>query len=62
MFFFLLNLVIFFKKELKLLKFVFTTHLNAFDSIVHLIFKIMDFDDVTWTKVIHFYVVKNMNA
>jgi hypothetical protein len=54
--------MIFFKKELKLLKFVFTTHLNAFDSIVHLIFKIMDFDDVTWTKVIHFYVVKNMNA
>jgi hypothetical protein len=32
--------------------------LSAFDSIVLLTIKIMAFDDVAWTKNIHFYVVK----
>jgi hypothetical protein len=37
---------IFLKKELKCVKFIFITHLNAFGSNVFLALKIMNFEDV----------------
>jgi hypothetical protein len=52
----ILTLIIFFKKELKLMKFIFTTHsMNAFGSILcFFILKIMNFEDVAFTKVVDF--------
>jgi len=49
-------------KGLELMKIVFITHLNTFDSKVFLTLKIMDFENVTLTKVVHIYVVKEMNS
>jgi hypothetical protein len=40
------------------MKSLFTTHLNLFLAKL----KLKNFEDVTLTKVIHFYVVKSMNA
>jgi hypothetical protein len=36
--------------------------LNTFGSKVFLTFKIMDFESVPLTKVVHVYVIKGMNA
>jgi hypothetical protein len=44
------------------MKIVFTTHLNTFGSKVFLTLKIMDFQNVALTKVVHIYVIKGMNA
>ncbi len=49
-------------KGLELMKIVFITHLNTFGSKVFLTLKIMDFENVTLTKVIHIYLIKGMNA
>ncbi len=49
-------------KGLELMKIVFMTHLNTFGSKVLLTLKIMDFENVTLTKVLHIYVIKGMNA
>jgi hypothetical protein len=49
-------------KELELMKFVFITHLNTFGSKVLLTLKIMDFEIVALTKVVHIYVIEGMNA
>jgi len=49
-------------KGLELMKIVFITHLNTFDSKVFLTLKIMDFENVTLTKVVHIYVVKEINS
>ncbi len=49
-------------KGLELMKIVFITHLNTFGSKVFLTLKIMDFENVVLTKVIHIYVIKGMNA
>jgi hypothetical protein len=49
-------------KELELMKIVFITNLNTFDSKVFLTLKIMDFENVTLTKVVHIYVIKDMNS
>jgi hypothetical protein len=57
-------------KRMKLMKFIFMTYLNAFASNVFLAPKVMNFEDVDLIKVIlfihfkviHFYVVKIMNA
>jgi hypothetical protein len=46
----------------KLMKIIFITHLNTFDSKVFLTLKIMDFECVALTKVAHIYVVEGMNA
>jgi hypothetical protein len=43
-------------------KIVFITHLNTFCSKVLLTLKIMDFENVVLTKVVHIYVIKGMNA
>jgi hypothetical protein len=49
-------------KGLELMKIVFITHLNTFGSKMFLSLKIMDFENVALTKVVHIYVIKVMNA
>jgi len=49
-------------KGLELMKIVFVTHLSTFGSKVLLTLKIMDFENVVLTKVVHTYVIKGMNA
>jgi hypothetical protein len=51
-------------KGFEFMKIIFITHLNTFGSNVLLILKIMDFEDVVLTKVVHIYiyVIDNMNA
>jgi hypothetical protein len=44
------------------MKIVSITHLKTFGSKVLLILKIMNFENVALTKVIHIYVIKGMNA
>jgi hypothetical protein len=58
----ILTLMIKKAKGLELMKIVFITHLNTFGSKVLLTLKIMDFKNVTLTKVLHIYVIKGMNA
>jgi hypothetical protein len=43
-------------KGLELMKIVFITHLNTFGLKVFLTLKIMDFESVVLTKVVHIYV------
>jgi hypothetical protein len=40
----------------------FITHLSTFGSNVFLTLKIMDFESVALTKVVHIYVIEGMNA
>jgi hypothetical protein len=49
-------------KGLEMMKIIFITHLNTFGSKVLLTMKIMDFDSVLLTKVVHIYVIEGMNA
>jgi hypothetical protein len=49
-------------KGLELMKIVFITNLSTFDSKVLLTLKIMDFENVFLTKVVHVYVIKGMNV
>jgi hypothetical protein len=49
-------------KGLELMKIIFIINLNTFDSKVFLTLKIMDFENVPFTKVIHVYVIEGMNA
>jgi len=49
-------------KGLELMKIVFITHLNTFGSKMFLTLKIMNFESVTLTKVVHIHVIKGMNA
>ncbi len=44
------------------MKIVFMTDLNTFGSKVFLTLKIMDFENVPLTKVVHVYVIECMNA
>ncbi len=44
------------------MKIIFTTNLNTFGSKMFLTLKIMDFENVPLTKVVHVYVIKGMNA
>jgi hypothetical protein len=44
------------------MKFVLITHLSTFGSKMLLTLKIMDFENVTLTKVVHIYVKELMNA
>jgi len=48
-------------KGLQLMKIIYITHLSTFDSKV-LTRKIMDFENVPLTKVVHIYVIEGMNA
>jgi len=49
-------------KGLQLMKIKFITHLSTFGSKVFLTLKIMDFENVDLTKVVHIYVIVDMNA
>jgi hypothetical protein len=49
-------------KGLQLMKMNFITHLSTFGSKVFLTLKIMDFENVDLKKIIHIYVIKDMNA
>jgi hypothetical protein len=49
-------------KGLELMKIVFITHLSTFGSKVFFTLKIMDFESVALTKVVHIYVIECMNA
>ncbi len=44
------------------MKIVFITHLKTYVSKVFLTMKIMDFENVPLTKVVHIYVIEGMNA
>jgi hypothetical protein len=48
-------------KGLELMRIVFVTNLNTFGSKVLLTLKIMDFENVPLTKVVHVYVIEGMN-
>ncbi len=50
------------EKGFELMKIIFITHLNSFSSKVLLTLTIMDFENVTLTKVVHTCVTKGMNA
>jgi hypothetical protein len=54
----ILTLMIFIKNEIEKLKIKFTTHLSKFGSNMFLALKLINFEDVHLTKVIHFYVGK----
>lgn len=56
----ILTLMIFIKNELKKFKIKFTTHLSIFGSNLFLALKLINFEDVNLTKVIYFYVGKNI--
>jgi hypothetical protein len=47
---------------LELMKFCFITNLSTFGSKVLSTLKIMDFENILLTKVIHVYVIESMNA
>jgi hypothetical protein len=49
-------------KGLELMKNVFITQLSTFGSKVILTLKIMDFENVALTKVVHIYVIEGTNA
>ncbi len=49
-------------KGLELMKIVYTTKLSTFGLIVLLTLKIMDFENVALTKVVHIYVIEGTNA
>jgi hypothetical protein len=58
----ILTLIIRRAKGLELMKIVLITNLNTFGSKMLLTLKIMDFESVTLTKVVHIYVIMGMNA
>jgi hypothetical protein len=47
---------------MELMKIIFITFLNTFGSKLILTLKNMDFENVALTKVIHIYVIENINA
>ncbi len=49
-------------KGLELMEIFLITHLNTFGSKVFLTLKIMDFESVILTRIVHIYVIKGMDA
>jgi hypothetical protein len=49
-------------KGCELMKIVYITNLSTFGSNVLLTLKIMDFENVALTKVVHIHVIEGMNA
>jgi hypothetical protein len=49
-------------KGLELMKIIFITHLSTFNSKMIFTLKMMDFENVVLTKVVHIYVIEGMNA
>jgi hypothetical protein len=58
----ILILMIIKEKELEINKFILKTHLNIFVSNLFLTMKIMNFEILSLTKVIHFFVIYSMHA
>ncbi len=58
----ILTLMIRRAKGFELVKIIFMIDLNTFGSKVLLILKIMDFENVPLTKIVHVYVIEDMNA
>ncbi len=58
----ILTLIIRRAKKIESMTIVFITHLSTFGSKVLLTLKIMDFENVALTKIVHIYVIKGMNA
>jgi hypothetical protein len=50
------------EKRFEVIIFFLITHLSTFGSKVFLTLKIMDFENVLFTKVVHIYVIKGINA
>jgi hypothetical protein len=50
------------EKKLELMKIVLITNLNTFGSNVLLSLKIIKFENVILTKVVHIYVIEGMHA
>jgi hypothetical protein len=50
------------EKRLEPMKIIFITHFNTFGSKVFMILKIMEFENVTLTKIVHIYGIEGMNA
>jgi hypothetical protein len=50
------------EKAIELMNYFFTTHLSTFSSKMFLTLKIMGFENVPLTKVVHIYVVEGKNA
>jgi len=50
------------EKGLEKMKIIFIIDLNTFGSNMLLTLKIMDFQNMALTKVIHIYVIEGMNA
>jgi hypothetical protein len=48
-------------KGFEVVKIVFITLLSTFGSKVFLTLKVMDFENVPLTKVVHIYMIKGMN-
>jgi hypothetical protein len=49
------------EKGLELMKIILKIHFNTFGSKVFLILKIMEFENVTITIIVHIYVIEGMN-
>jgi hypothetical protein len=58
----ILTLIIRRAKGLELMKIVFITHFSTFGSTMFLTLKIMDFENVPLTKIVHIYVIERMNV
>jgi hypothetical protein len=58
----ILTLILKRQKGLELIKIVLITLLSTFGSKMFLTLKIMDFENVILTKVVHIYVVAGINA
>jgi hypothetical protein len=58
----ILTLMIRRTKGLELMKIVFIINLSTLSSEVALTLKIMDFENVPLTKVVHVYVIEGVNA
>jgi hypothetical protein len=58
----ILTLMIRKAKGFEQMKIVFITNLGTFGSKVLLTLKIMDFENIPLTKLVHYYVIKDMNA
>jgi hypothetical protein len=57
-----LTLIIRRAKRLELMKIVFIIHLSTFGSKVFSTLKIVDFENVALTKVVHIYMIEGMNV
>jgi len=49
-------------KGLELMKIILITHSNTFGFKMFLTLKIIDFENVVLTKVVHIYMINGMNA